>query len=106
MTKQEAIIDWSQSANEIDRLVHAFNPWPVAVTQFNGKSLKVLMSSVLDQSHCAEVGAVIAESAEGIDVATGDGVLRIQHLQIAGKKAMLSKDFLNGHSLLDSILRS
>jgi len=101
MTKEEAIIDWSQSAVSIDRLIRAFNPWPVAVTQFNGKPLKILMSSVLEKStSLAEVGRVFNESAEGIDVVTGQGVLRITHLQIAGKKAMDSAAFLNGHSLL------
>ncbi len=106
LTKQEAEIDWSQSARQIDQAIRAFNPWPVAYTRFNGKPLRLFMSSVLDPASEQAAGTVIDESAEGIKIATGDGVLNLTRLQLPGKKAMDVADFLNGHSLLDVKLPS
>ncbi len=106
LTKQEAEIDWSQSARQIDQAIRAFNPWPVAYTRFNGKPLRLFMSSVLDPASEQAAGTVIDESAEGIKIATGEGVLNLTRLQLSGKKAMDVADFLNGHSLLDVKLPS
>jgi methionyl-tRNA formyltransferase len=106
LSKQEAEIDWSQSAREIDQTIRAFNPWPVAYTRFNGKPLRLFMSSVLDESSGQAAGTVLDESADGIKIATGDGVLNLSRLQLPGKKAMEVADFLNGRSLLDVKLPS
>ena len=107
LEKAEAEIDWSQSAQQIDQTIRAFNPWPVAFTQFNGKPLRLFMSKVVvDKSSAEPVGTVIHESPEGIEVVTGDGVLSFSRLQLPGKKAMDVRDFLNGRSLLDAKLPS
>ncbi len=106
LSKQEAEIDWSKPAVEIDRMIRAFNPWPVAFTQFNGKPLRLLMSSVSATDTDQPPGTVLGESSEGILIATGKGVLNLTHLQLPGKKAMAVADFLNGHSLLDCKLPS
>ncbi len=101
LEKSEAEIDWSQSAQQIDQTIRAFNPWPVAYTTFNGKPLRIYMSK-LESSHSDEpAGTVISESSEGICAATGDGIVSFSRLQLPGKKAMNVKDFLNGRSLLD-----
>lgn len=101
LNKAEAEIDWQQSAQSIDRTIRAFNPWPVAFTQYNGKPLRIFMSKVVDKNTNEAIGTVIAESADGIEVATGSGVLSFSRLQLPGKKAMDVKDFLNGRSLMD-----
>lgn len=106
LTKQEAEIDWFQSAKQIDQTIRAFNPWPVAYTQFNGKPLRLFMSSVVNDTNTGKstgqsAGTVISESPEGIQIATGEGVLNLTQLQLPGKKAMQVRDFLNGRSLLD-----
>lgn len=106
LNKQEAIIDWASPAIEIDRMIRAFNPWPVAVTSHNNKPLKCLMSEVnssFDNTH-SNPGEVVNESSNGIEVATGQGSVLIHRLQIPGKKAMDVKDFLNGRSLLGATL--
>ena len=102
LNKAEAEIDWSQSAKQIDQTIRAFNPWPVAFTLFNGKSLRIFMSKAEDIMTAELAGTVISESPEGICIATGDGVLSFSRLQLPGKKAMDVRDFLNGRSLLDS----
>lgn len=106
LNKAEAEIDWNQSATEIDLKIRAFNPWPVAFTLFKGKPLRIYMSKVVDQKNDSEPGSVIAESPEGILIATGDGVLSFSRLQLPGKKAMNVKDFLNGQSLMGNIFPS
>jgi len=106
LNKAEAEIDWSQSARQIDQTIRAFNPWPVAYTQFNGKPLRLFMSSVPDEETIQPAGTVIGESPDGIKIATGEGVLNLTKLQLPGKKAMEVGDFLNGHSLLDHKLPS
>lgn len=100
LNKAEAEIDWNQSAAVIDRTIRAFNPWPVTFTKFEGKPLRIFMSKVLEKETVEPAGMVIAETNEGIEIATGDGVLSFSKLQLPGKKAVDVRDFLNGRSLL------
>jgi len=106
LNKAEAEIDWNQSAIEIDRIIRAFNPWPVAFTLFDGKPMRIFMSKVLDKNTNEPVGSVIAETNDGIEIATGNGVLSFSRLQLPSKNAMDVSDFLNGRSLLGMKLPS
>ena len=100
LQKAEALIDWRRSAEQLSRTVRAFNPWPVAFTRFDEKNLRIWLAEALPDSTDATPGAVLAESRAGIDVATGDGILRVQQLQMPGGKALSAEQFLNAHSLL------
>jgi len=107
LDKAEAEIDWTKSAQEIDRMIRAFNRKPVAYTHFNGQRLSLFMSKVeTDKSSNEPVGTVIDETPEGISIVTGDGVLSVSRLQLSGKNEMSARDFLNGRSLLGSKLPS
>ena len=107
LEKAEAEIDWSQSAQQIDQTIRAFNPWPVAFTHFNGKPLRLFMSKLETNKQSKEpAGTVIDETPDGISIVTGDGILSFSRLQLPGKKAMDVRDFLNGRSLLDCKLPS
>ncbi len=99
LDKTEAQIDWSRPATELERIVRAFNPWPVAYTSLNDKTLRIWQAGCLAQQAEGSAGAVMTTSAEGIDVSTGEGVLRISELQPQGKRAMSARDFLNAHDL-------
>jgi len=100
LQKAEAEIDWTQSAQVLSRTVRAFNPWPVAFTCVDDKNLRIWFAEAVDMATDAAPGTVLAESREGIDVATGDGVLRIHRLQLPGGKVLDAGQFLNAHSLL------
>jgi methionyl-tRNA formyltransferase len=98
--KAEANIDWSQSAQQIDRQIRAFNSWPVAQTLWQDKMLRIWQAIVLEsQNHAMKPGTIIQADRQGIDVATGDGVIRLLSLQAPGKKAVPTNDFLNAHPL-------
>ncbi len=100
LKKTEAVIDWQQSAVAIERKIRAFNPWPVAQTLYVDKVLRLWQAELADTATNAEPGKVIAASKQGIDVATGDGVLRIKKLQLPGGKPLEVHQFLTAHDVL------
>lgn len=100
LSKAEAEIDWNKPAVEIDRLIRAFDAWPTAYTLYKGQPLRFFASRALNgNAGNAAPGSVLAESKEGIDIATGAGVLRILSLQMPGGKRLSVEQFLNGRSL-------
>ena len=108
LSKQEAEIDWSLSAEQIHYSVRAFNAWPVAFTSWQYKNkqdvLRVWQSEVLATTSNAAAGTVLSCGKEGIDVATGNGVIRLLQVQPSGKKAMAAADFANAHNIEGQIL--
>ncbi|OQX15948.1 MAG: methionyl-tRNA formyltransferase [Thiothrix lacustris] len=101
LTKAEAQIDWTQTAAVIDRTIRAFDAYPVAFTLYEGQPLRLFASRFLSAAEGnAPPGTVIAASKSGIDIATGEGVVRILSLQLPGGKRLNAEQFLNGRSLL------
>lgn len=90
-------IDWSRSAEELERWVRGLSPWPSAYTFLNGKTLKVWRAEVSSEAGAlpAVPGAVLAEK-DALLVRTGDGILKITELQLEGKKRMEAGTFLRG----------
>ncbi|WP_445372784.1 methionyl-tRNA formyltransferase [Methylomonas sp. HW2-6] len=103
LEKQEALIDWRQSAVELDRKIRGLNAWPVAQTTFSGQILRVWRSEVLEKAATLAPGA-IDSSAQALDVATGDGMLRLLEVQLPGGKRINGKDFLNAHPAAGVVL--
>ncbi|WP_198263625.1 methionyl-tRNA formyltransferase [sulfur-oxidizing endosymbiont of Gigantopelta aegis] len=101
LDKKEAKINWQQDAATIVRTIQAFNSWPVAYTDFKGKSLRLWQARLIAKDTSGLVcGEVIDESSAGIDIVAINGVVRILELQMPGKKRIMVKDFINGQSLL------
>ncbi len=117
LNKNAALIDWSAPATTIDRQIRAFDPWPVAETHLDGATLRVWAAEALAGPQksgnpatdtvpkgSTPVGAptpgmVVAHSKAGIDVATGEGLLRITRVQLPGKCPIAAAQLLNARSL-------
>ena len=95
LSKDEALINWSDDAQFIERCVRAFNPWPMSYFQLAGNAIKVHQVSVLDIETDALPGTILMAYKTGIQVATGKGILNLEVIQLAGKKAMPVQDILN-----------
>ncbi|MGY3960158.1 methionyl-tRNA formyltransferase [Aeromonas popoffii] len=95
LSKEEARIDWSMEAVAIERCIRAFNPWPISWFEVAGQTIKVWQAAVIDSDHGQSVGTLLKADKQGIDIATGKGVLRLLTLQPPGKKAMSVSDLLN-----------
>lgn len=100
LSKQEAQIDWTLTAVQLARNVRAFNPWPVAFFLLNEQKIKVMGAlNVAEQTQpSAAPGTILAADKSGISVQTGDGVLKLTHLQPPGKKPQTAADLLNGRA--------
>lgn len=95
--KEDAQINWEKSAEEISRMVRAYNPWPIAYTNYGDRLIKIYEAESFTDTNKGQPGEVIHCQKDGIDVATGTGFLRIKQLQLAGKKVMTAQEFLNGN---------
>lgn len=95
LSKEEALINWADDAEQIERNIRAFNPWPVAWMQVEDQNVKVWSASVVPLNKGATPGTVISANKEGITIATGRDALRITSLQIPGKKALPASDVIN-----------
>ena len=93
--KAEARLDWSRPAIELARTVRAFNPWPVAEAMVAGERLRIHGAIAVDTGHAAAPGTLLAAGREGIDIACGDGALRLRVVQREGGRAITAADWLN-----------
>ncbi|MBB1306982.1 MULTISPECIES: methionyl-tRNA formyltransferase [unclassified Pseudoalteromonas] len=96
LSKEEADIDWSMSALQIERNIRSFNPWPMCFTQMGGQTVKIHQAQVMLQS--GDPGQILSSDKNGVVVACGEHALCITQLQPQGKKPMAINDFLNGRS--------
>lgn len=100
LDKREAVIDWTLDAEVLARMVRAFNPWPVAETRYAGGRLRVWEARTVGLASDGRApGSVLAAGKEGVDVACGQGVLRLLRIQSPGGRVLRAADFLNAHPL-------
>jgi len=104
LNKDEAWIDWNKSAVEINQQIRAFNPYPIAQTnassdKFDSKVLRILSATVIETNINKSPGEVINCTKGECTVATGNGVLSLDAVQLAGKKALNIRDFTNANQL-------
>lgn len=99
ISKAEAIIEWSRSADEICRQVRAFNPVPGAVTTIDGSSIKIWSARAAGGAD-GPPGNILAVAGSGIVIAAGAGAVEITELQKAGAKRLTAGAFLKGNNLV------
>jgi len=105
LTKDEAAVDWTRPAVELDRMIRAFDPWPVAQTGLRETTLRLWGSELPGRdTGSGSPGFVVCTGKHGIDVATGEGLLRITRLQLPGKRPMTAAELLNARNLDGEVL--
>jgi methionyl-tRNA formyltransferase len=101
LDKAEARLDWAESATALERKVRAFDPWPVAEGDVAGEALRIWRARALPAAAGdAAPGTIVGAGRAGIDVACGEGVLRVLELQRAGGRRMAVADYLNARPQL------
>ena len=99
ITKQEACIDWQQSAAEIARKIRAFNSWPVAYTYFAQQRLRIWQAEVSNTKSDRLPGSVLSSDKQSMEVVTGEGVIKLIAIQLSGGKIISAQDFINAHDV-------
>ncbi len=97
ISKNDAAMDWSQSALKLARQVRAFNSWPVCFTQLQGKRIRIWQAQAESAVTGAPPGTIVASSATGTVVACGEGQLRLLRIQLPGGRALPVADIVNAH---------
>lgn len=96
LRRKDGRIDWTESAEQIARRIRAYHPWPGASTSWNGSPLKVLRARPLaEETGCDAVGKVMQFDSM-VTVATGQGLLVLEELQLAGRRRLLAQEFSRG----------
>jgi len=96
ISKDEGRLDWTRSADELERLVRAFTPWPGTFTTWQGKQLKIHRAALAQGQ--ADMGQVVALDDGGCAVGTAQGLLRLLEVQLEGKKRLPISEFLRGQA--------
>ncbi len=107
ISKEEAKINWSLSAETIERSIRAYNPFPVAYGFLGDKRIKFYQATVQEtrnenkqastETQAKKAGEILSFDEEGLLIACGENNLLIEQLQVPGKKAMSVKDMVNGY---------
>ena len=97
LKREHGQINWSESAEAIERKIRAYNPWPGTFMRVDGQNLKVFSASVVDLS--GEPGEVLRNDKDLI-VAAGKGALSLGEVQLEGKRRMSAAEFVRGHASL------
>ncbi|MBQ0058510.1 MAG: methionyl-tRNA formyltransferase [Lachnospiraceae bacterium] len=101
LKKEQGAINWEDASQKIWCQIRALNPWPSAYTSLDGKTLKVWKAGIIDPENAgeAEPGTILQADKHGMVVKTGDGALKLEEVQIEGKKRMAAADFLRGYQI-------
>lgn len=99
LEKSEAMINWAQSAIDLSRKVRGLNAWPVAQTLYQGKVLRIWKAEAVSEESPDVPGLVQLRTGKQMEVATGDGLLRLLEVQLPGGKRMEVQAFLNAHEV-------
>ena len=98
LEKSDAILDFRRSARALYDHARGMRPWPGAETTLDGERLKILRCVALDESADEAPGEIVRASAEGIDVATGEGILRLLEVQLPGKKPITAAQLVSSRN--------
>ena len=99
LDKSMCPIDYTKTARQIHDKVRGLHPWPVAITEIQGKRFKVHATKVVEENHNVEPGTILGLTKTGLQIACGAHVIEIRELQAEGGKRMAAPDYFRGHPL-------
>ncbi len=113
--KEDGKIQWQKNAEEIERMIRAFNPWPgtyCEIRNLNIKNqnknlkLKIISADAINKNTDHEIGQVFLDENNNLYAQAGKGILILKEIQLEGKKPLSAKEFLNGHKeIIGAILQ-
>ena len=103
LDKAEARLDWTQSADLLARRVRAFHPWPICEAQVVGERLRIHAAHALPLDHHQAPGTVLLANRTGLDIACGEGALRLLQVQREGGRPVAIADYLNARPRLEAL---
>lgn len=99
LRKEDGRIVFTESATAIERQIRAMQPWPVARALYRGEPLRFLEATARSSAEGGVPGQILAADRNGLDIATGQGVLRVTKLQAPGKRAMEVSEYCKGNRI-------
>ncbi|MCY4051247.1 MAG: methionyl-tRNA formyltransferase [Gammaproteobacteria bacterium] len=104
LSKAESWLNWTDHAEQIERRIRAFDPWPGSMIRIDGKTLKILQASTIFHPGSNTPGQILKVDQNGIIVQSGLGAIQIEKLQKSGGKVMRVAEYLHGHSVRTGML--
>lgn len=95
INKEDALIQWQQSAVRINQMIRAFNPWPIAYIPLADEILRIHQAQVIEQQSRAQPGTILSMDKKGLLIATGEQCLLVEKIQFPGAKAITVADYIN-----------
>ena len=97
LDKQEARLDWALASEILANKIRAFNPWPICEAQVNGERLRIHQALAIPLDHKQTPGTLLLANQHGLDIACGEGALRLLQVQREGGRVVSIADYLNAH---------
>lgn len=97
--KEDGKADFTRSPEQFERQIRAYDPWPGTTTSLNGDLMKIWKASPLNETCDSAPGTVMRTGDEGIDVSCGGRMIRIENLQMAGRKRVTAAEYLRGKTI-------
>lgn len=109
LNKEDGLVNWSHSAQEISCQIRGLDPWPATYTTLSGKRLRLYSPEIADRSLClgcsiSEPGIICTANRNGLLITTGEGCLLIKEIQAEGSRRMSVDAFLSGHTIQSGTL--
>lgn len=97
--KEDAFLDFSETASKVEHMIRAMQPWPVAFTSYKGENMKLFDAKIIDKTSEAEPGTILDVSDDGMLVKCDDKAILISEIQMPNKKRMMIKDYIRGNKI-------